>query len=138
LENAELQLQQRWCFASPGGQRRGDLVADGEGLVTDAVGLAAGDDAAGSGAAGDAEGTAIARGRGTVVGIAAEVPAVPAGSLGAASATVPWPDTSSAIAMAATVSRRAAAQAARAVRKPVSSSPELTASRSLARPAGRA
>jgi len=102
------------------------------------VGLATGDDAAGSGAAGDAEGTAIARGRGEAAGIAAEVPAVPAGSLGSVSATVPWPDTSSAIAMAATVSRRAAAQAARAVRKLVSSSPELTASRSLARPAGRA
>ena len=83
------------------------------------MGFAAGDDAAGSGAAGDAEGTAIARGRGTVVAIAAEVPAVPAGSLGAASATVPWPDTSSAVAMADTVSRRAAAQAARGVRKPV-------------------
>jgi hypothetical protein len=101
------------------------------------VGLAAGDGAAGSGVAGDAEGTAIARGRGTVVGIAAAVPAVPSGSLGSASATVPWPDTSSAIAMAATVRRRAAAQAARAVRKLVSSSPELMASRSLARPAGR-
>lgn len=125
-------------MACPGGQRGGELVADGEGLVTDAVGLAAGDDAAGSGVAGDAEGTAIARGRGTVVGIAADVPAVPSGSLGSASATVPWPDTSSAIAMAATVRRRAAAQAARAVRKLVSSSPELMASRSLARPAGRA
>jgi len=102
------------------------------------VGLAAGDDAAGSGVAGDAEGTAIARGRGEAAGIAADVPAVPTESLGAASATVPWPDTSNAVAMAATVSRRAAAQAARAVRKLVSSSPELTASRSLARPAGRA
>jgi len=122
-------------LACPGGQRGGKLVADGEGLVTDAVGLAAGDDAAGSGAAGDAEGTAIARGCGKAVGIAADVPA---GSLGSAPATVPWPDTSSAIAMAATVSRRAAAQAARAVRKLVSSSPELMASRSLARPAGRA
>lgn len=125
-------------MACPGGQRGGELVADGEGLVTDAVGLAAGDHAAGSGVAGDAEGTAIARGCGTAVGIAADVPAVPAGSLGSASATVPWPDTSSAIAMAATVSRRAAAQAARAVRELVSSSPELRASRSLARPAGRA
>ena len=122
-------------MACPGGQRGGELVADGKGLVTDAVGLAAGDDAAGSGAAGDAEGTALARGCGEAAGIAAEVPAVPAGSLGSAPATVPWPDTSSAIAMAATVSRRAAAQAARAVRKLVSSSPELTASRSLARPA---
>ena len=102
------------------------------------MGLAAGDDAAGSGVVGDAEGTAIARGRGTVVGIAAEVPAVPAGSLGSASATVPWPYTSSAIAMAATVSRRAAAQPARAVRMPVSSRRGLMASRSLARPAGRA
>jgi hypothetical protein len=40
---------------------------------------------------------------------------------------VPWPDTSRAIAMAATVRRRAVAQAARAVRKLVSSSPELMA-----------
>jgi len=51
---------------------------------------------------------------------------------------VPWPDTSSAVATAATMSRTAAAQAIRPVRKLVSSSRELMASRSLARAAGRA
>jgi len=55
-----------------------ELVVDREGLVTDAVGLAAGDNAIWSDVAGDAVGIAIARGRGTVVGIAAAVPAVPA------------------------------------------------------------
>jgi hypothetical protein len=63
-----------------------ELVVDREGLVTDAVGLAAGDNAIWSDVAGDAVGIAIARGRGTVVGIAAAVPAVPAGSLRSASA----------------------------------------------------
>jgi len=125
------------------------MVADGAGFVADAVGFAAGDDAAGddaawSGVAGDAEGTAVARGRGGAVGIATGVPAVPAGSLGAAPAAVPWrpavpwPDTSSATATAATMRRRAATQAARAVPKLVSSRRGLMASRSLARPAGRA
>jgi len=63
-----------------------ELVVDREGLVTDAVGLAAGDNAIWSDVAGDAVGIAIARGRGTVVGIAAAVPAVPAGPLRSASA----------------------------------------------------
>jgi hypothetical protein len=57
--------------------------------------------AAGSGAAGDAEGTAIARGRGEAADIEADVSA---GELGAMSAAmpwppaVPWPDASSAVA----------------------------------------
>ena len=62
---------------------------------------------------------------------------MPAGSLRAAPAAVPWPDTS-AIAAAATMNRRAATQAATAVRKLISSSQELMVRRSLRRPAGRA
>jgi len=108
------------------------------------VGLAAADEAAGSGVALDAEGSAITRCCGEAVGIAADVPAVPAGSPRTAPAsvlgpaTVPWPDTSSAIATAATMSRSAADEAARAVRTLASFGQEPTASRSLARPAGRA
>ena len=110
--------------------------ADQEGFLRDTVGRAAG-----SGAAGDAEGTAVARVRGEAAGITADVPA---GELGAMPAAVPWPpampwpDTSSAVATAATISSRAAAQAARAVRELVTCSRELIASRSLARLAGRA
>jgi hypothetical protein len=104
------------------------------------VGRAAAADAVGPGATVDAEGTAIARGRGEAVCIAADVPAW---KLGAMSAAVPWPlavsrpDTSNAVATAAVMRRTAAAQAAMPVRKLVSSSRELIASRSLARPAGR-
>jgi hypothetical protein len=65
-----------------------------------------------------------------------EVPGVPAGSLRAAPATVPWPD-ASAIAAAATM-RRAATDVATAVWKLISSSQELMVHRSLPRPAGRA
>ena len=93
---------------------------------------------AGSGAAGDAEGTAVVRGRGEAAGITADVPAGELSAMPAAvpwPPAVPWPDTSSAVATAATMSRTAAAQAARAARKLVSSSRELMASRSLARPA---
>lgn len=61
---------------------------------------------------------------------------MPAGSLRAAPATVPWPDTS-AIA-AATMNSRAAAEVATAVWKLISSSQELMVHRSLPRPAGRA
>ena len=83
----------------------------------------------------------MARGRGDAVGIAADVRA---GELGAMPAAVPWPpavpgpDTSSAVATAAAISRRAAAQAAMPARRLISSSQELIAVRSLARPAGRA
>jgi hypothetical protein len=86
----------------------------------------------------------IARGCGEDAGAAADVAGVLAGSLRAAPAAVPGPpavpgpDTSSAVATAATMSRRAAVEAVRAVRKLVSSSQELMASRSRARPAGRA
>jgi hypothetical protein len=112
-------------------------------LATEAVDLTVGD-AAGSGDAGVAEWAAVARGCGEVVGTAADAPCVPTGSLDAASGTVPWlavvpwPDISSAVATAATMRRKAVAEAARAVRKLVSSSRELMASRSLVRPAGRA
>jgi hypothetical protein len=105
------------------------------------VRLAAGLGAPGSGVARDARGTAISRGRGEAVGIAADVPA---GALGTVSAAVPWPptepwpDISSAIGTAPPMMMRAAAEAVRATRKPASSSRELMASRSLARPAGRA
>lgn len=108
------------------------------------MGVAVGDDGAGAGVAGEAEGTAVARGRGGAVGVATGVPAVPAGPPGAAPvavprlSAVPWPDTSSAPATAATMRSRAATQAASAVRKLVSSRWKLTVFRSLARPAGRA
>jgi hypothetical protein len=136
-------------LASPGGQLDGEPVADGEGLPTGTVGRADGEGlvrdtvgrTAGSGVAGEAEGTAVARVRGEAAGIAADVPA---GKLGAMSAavpglpSVPLPDTSSAVTTAVTMSTKAAAQATRAVWKPASSSRELMASRSLARPAARA
>jgi hypothetical protein len=108
------------------------------------VGLAAEDGGAGSGVAGDGDETAVARGRGEDAGAAVGGAAVRAGPLCAAPATVlraptvPGPDISSAVATAATMSSRAAAEAVRAVRKLVSSSQELMASRSLARSAGRA
>jgi len=149
-------------LACPGGQCDGELAADGAESGTDAVGIAAGDDAAGNDVAGndaagddaagagvaeDADGTAVGRDRGGCVGcvgVVPAVPAVPAGRPGATPAAapwppaVPWPDSSSATATAVTMTMRAAAQPARAVRKLVSSSRELMASRSLARPAGRA
>ena len=144
-------------MACPGGQCDGELAADGAESGTDAVGIAAGDDAAGAdaagadaagaGVAGDADGTALVRDRGGCVGcvgVVPVVPGVPAGTPGATPtaapwpAAAPWPDSSSATATAVTMTMRAAAQPARAVRKLVSSSRELMASRSLARPAGRA
>ena len=70
-------------------------------------------------------------------GEATDVAGVPAGSLRAALAAVPGADISSAVA-AATMSSRAAADAVRAVRKPASSSQEVVASGTRARPAGRA
>jgi hypothetical protein len=99
-------------------------------------GVAAWAGAAAAGAAGDAAGIAIARGADGAAGIAAEVPGVPAGSLRAAPATVPWPDTSAIT--AATMTRKTAAEAATAVWKLISSSQELMVHRSLPRPAGRA
>ena len=53
------------------------------------AGLAAGDAAAGSGVARDADGTAIARGCGDEAGAGPGVAAVPAGSLCTAPGTVP-------------------------------------------------
>ena len=108
------------------------------------AGLAAGDAAAGSGVARDADGTAIARGRGDEAGAALGVAAVPASSLRIALGTVPgapgapWPGVSSANATAAPMSTSAVAEAVRAARKLVSSSQELIASRSRARSARRA
>lgn len=99
-------------------------------------GVAAWAGAAGAGAAGDAAGIAIARGADGAAGIAAEVPGVPAGSLPAAPATVPWPDTSAIT--AATMTRKTATEAATAVWKLISSSQELMVHRNLPRPAGRA
>ena len=107
------------------------------------AGLAAGDAAAGSGVARDADGTAIARGCGDEAGAAPGGAAVPARSLRAAPGTVPgppavpWPDVSSANATAAPMSTSAVAEAVRAARKLVSSNQELMTSRSRARPAGR-
>ena len=91
---------------------------------------------AGAGAAGDAAGIAIARGADGAAGIAAEVPGVPAGSLRAAPATVPWPGTSAITAAAMT--RKTAAEAVTAVWKLISSSQELRVHRSPPRPGGRA
>lgn len=99
-------------------------------------GAAAGAGAAEAGAAGDAAGIAITRGAADAVDVAAEFPGVPAGSLRAAPATVPWLDTT-AIA-AATMSKRAATEVTTAVWKLISSSQELIVRRSLPRPAGRA
>jgi hypothetical protein len=105
------------------------------------VRLAAEVGAAGPGVGCDAEGTTVACGRGEAVGIAAEVSAAAGG---AGSVTEPRsppalrPDTSSAIATEPTMRRRAAAQAAKGVRKLASASPEPMASRSLTRPTGRA
>jgi hypothetical protein len=154
--------RQRCCLASPGGQCDGELVADREEVLTGTVERADGTElrtgtlgradregllqdtaerAAGSDAAGDAEGAAVACCCGEAAGIAADVPAGEVGVMSAAVpwlSAVPWPDTTSAVATAATMSRRAAAQPASAVRKLVSSSRELMASRSPARPAGRA
>jgi hypothetical protein len=76
----------------------------------------------------------IARG----CGEATDVAGVLAGSLRAALAAVPGADISSAVVAAATMSSRAAADAVRAVRKLASSSQELVACGTWARPAGRA
>jgi hypothetical protein len=113
-------------------------------LVADTAGLAAGDGGAGSGVARDADGTAVARGCSEEAGAVPGVAAVPARSLRTAPGAVPgppaapWPGVSSANAMAAPMSTSAVADAVRAARKLVSSSQELIASRSRARPAGRA
>jgi len=104
--------------------RAGSPAAGGEGFVTDAAGLAAEDGGAGSGVAGDGEGTAVARCCGEDAGAAVDGAAVLAGSLCAAPATVLraptvlGPDISSAAATAATMSSRAAAEAVTAVRIP--------------------
>lgn len=112
--------------------------------MTDAVGLAAEDGGAGSDIARDGDGTVVARGCSEDAGPAADGAAVITGPLCAAPATaltargVPGPETSSAAATAAAMSSTAAAEAIRAVRKLVSPSQELMASRGLAGPAGRA
>ena len=102
------------------------------------------DGGAGSGVARDADGTAIARGSGDEAGAALGVAAALAGSLRTAPGTTPgppaapWPGVSSANATAAPMSTSAVAEAVRAAWKLVSSSQELIASRSRARPARRA
>lgn len=131
--------QQCQCLECPCRQPGRDRAADGEELIT-----ACGELAAGDGGAADAAGTAIARGRGHNAGAAADVDGVPARSPPTVPCprpgppALPWPDTSSPVTAAATISSRAAAAAARTARAPVSSRPELMASRSRARPAGRA